>query len=110
MSSDDSEVEDDIKEIYHPKLLPWHQQEADAYMDILDRTRKLPGQQSHSKRGRPPTKWTWQEDVSINSESSHGATCCALPSAIDGWLDNHRKVKGSSIPESIQIEMDQVSK
>ena len=57
MSSDESEVEDDIKEIYHPKLLPWHQQEADAYMDILDRTRKLPGQQSHSKRGRPPTKW-----------------------------------------------------
>ena len=53
---DESEVEDDIKEIYHPKLLPWHQQEADAYMDILDRTRKLPGQQSHLKKGRPPTK------------------------------------------------------
>ena len=57
MSSDESEVEDDIEEIYHPRLLPWHQQEADAYMDILDRTRKLPGQGSHSKKGRPPTKW-----------------------------------------------------
>ena len=56
MISDESEVMDDIKEIYHPKLLPWRRQEADAYMDILDRTRKLPGQQLHLKRGRPQTK------------------------------------------------------
>ena len=56
MSSDESKVEDDIEEIHHPKLLPWHQREADACMDILDRTRKLPGQGSHSKKGRPLTK------------------------------------------------------
>ena len=57
MSSDESEVKDDIEEIYCPKLLPWCKWEADAYMDILDRTRKLPSQGSHLKKGRPLTKW-----------------------------------------------------
>lgn len=55
MSSDDSDVED-IEEIYRPKVLPWRHKLADSYMDLLDRTRKAPGQQSHSRKGRPPTK------------------------------------------------------
>ena len=55
MSSDDSAVEGD-KEIYQPKMLPWRRREADGYMDILDKTRRVAGQQSHEKKGRPPTR------------------------------------------------------
>ena len=55
MSSDDSAVEGD-EEIYRPKMLPWRRREADGYMDILDKTRRVAGQQSHEKKGRPPTR------------------------------------------------------
>ena len=55
MSLDDSAVEGN-EEIYQPKMLPWCQREADGYMDILDKTRRVAGQQSHEKKGRPPTR------------------------------------------------------
>ena len=55
MSLDDSAVEGN-EEIYQPKMLPWHQREADGYMDILDKTWRVAGQQSHEKKGRPPTR------------------------------------------------------
>ena len=55
MSSDDSAVEGD-EEIYRPKMLPLRRQEADGYMDILDKTRRVAGQQSHEKKGRPSTR------------------------------------------------------
>lgn len=42
MSPEESSVKD-IKEIYHLKVLPWHRQEVDAYMDILDKTRRIHG-------------------------------------------------------------------
>ena len=52
---DDSAVEGN-KEIYRPKMLPWHRREADGYMDILDKTQRVARQQSHEKKGRPPTR------------------------------------------------------
>ena len=82
MSSDESKVEDDIEEIYHPKLLPWHWREADAYMDILDRTRKLPGQGSHSKKGRPPTKQIRHSKKTVVSTQD---PAMGLPAALYHW-------------------------
>ena len=67
ISSDESKVGDNIEEIDHPRLLPWCQWEADAYMDILDRTRKLPGQGSHLKKGRPLTKWIYCGEKTVVS-------------------------------------------
>ena len=55
MSLDDSVVESN-KEIYQPKMLPWHQQEADGYIYILDKTQRVARQPSHDKKGRPPTR------------------------------------------------------
>ena len=76
MSLDDSAVESN-EEIYQPKMLPWCQQEADGYMDILDKTWRVAVQQSHDKKGRPPTRWI----------------CCGEETTVSTW----KLVKGLPI-------------
>ena len=102
MSSDESKVEDDIEEIYRPKLLPWRRREADAYMDILDRTRKLPGQRSHSKKGRPPTKRIRRGEKTVVSTRD---PVVGLPAALyhRQWMDGlttteRRRLRASLSP------------
>lgn len=66
MSSEESEVED-IEEVYHPKYLPWRRKSASEMMDLIDRVRRLPGQRSHTKKGRPPTKRVHNKDNAIST-------------------------------------------
>ena len=66
MSSEESEVED-IEEVYHPKYLPWRRKSASEMMDLINRVRRLPGQRSHSKKGRPPTKRVHNKNNAIST-------------------------------------------
>ena len=100
MSSEELEVED-IEEIYCPKFLPWWRKSALEMMDHIDKLRRLPGQRSHSKKGRPLTKRFHGE----GNATSMWAACQGLPIELydlrwfDGLTRSERsKLKVSSEP------------
>ena len=55
-------------------------------MDILDRTRRLPGQGLHSKKGRPPTKRICRSEKTVESTRD---PVMGLPAALyhRQWMD-----------------------
>ena len=69
MSSEESEVED-LEEIYRPKHLPWRRKSAWEMMDLIDRVRGLPGQKSHSKKGRPPKRRIRDKSNGVSSRAA----------------------------------------
>ena len=96
----ESEVED-IEEIYCPKFLPWRRKSASEMMDLIDKVRRLPGQRSHSKKGRLPTKRCCGE----GNATSTWPACQGLPIELydshwfDGLMRSERsKLKVSSEP------------
>jgi len=100
MSSEESEVED-IEEVYRPKHLPWRRKSASEMMDLIDTVRRHPGQRSHSKKGRPPTKRV----RSKNNATSTRPACQGLPIELydSRWFDGltrseRAKLKASSKP------------
>ena len=97
MSSEESEVED-LEEIYRPKHLPWRRKSASEMMDLIDRVRRLPGQKSHSKKGRPATRRIRSESNGVSSQ----AACQGLPVDLydadwfDGLMRSERKTLKAS--------------
>ena len=97
MSSEESEVED-LEEIYCPKHLPWRRKSASEMMDLIDRVRGLPGQKSHSKKGRPPKRRIRDKSNGVSSR----AACKGLPADLydadwfDGLMRSERKALKAS--------------
>ena len=70
-------------------------------MDLIDKVRRLPGQKSHSKKGRPPTKRVRGEGNAISTRPA----CQGLPIELyeSRWFDGltrseRSKLKASSEP------------
>ena len=87
-----------MEEIYRPKHLPWRRKSASEMMDLIDRVRRLPGQKSHSKKGKPPTRRIRNESNGVSSR----AACKGLPVDLydadwfDGLMRSERKALKAS--------------
>ena len=95
ISSEESEAED-FEEIYCPKHLPWRRESVSEMMDLIDRVRRLPGQKSHSKKGKLPMCRIHNKSNGVSSQ----AACKGLPVDLydaDWWVNEVRKESPQNI-------------